>query len=524
MYMKEKSKIGTLKVMIVAFAIFAVIATALTILFVNLLPVPNPPANTPPETPPPASPPPTPTISAVGEIDLDLLDTSFVFEYETTNLGNYSVNVSILDTSIAGIDEDRKITPHKIGSTKIIASLNTIPEIKTETILNIVDCVKDISMSVIDENGNVPSMFLTNTPYTLNIYQNMFDNYSPTLDYSSNIVLLSTQTKTNSGYMAQFKVTTAGNFNFTFNGKYISKTYNNVCNSMPTDFSVTFSDVQINNNEFSLYLFDSNYAENNMNIFNTTLFEISKQYSYDNIIIQSYANNIINITNNQIVAICEGTATITFYSTISKLSKTYTINVCKFEDISAVKVNNQIKNLYSEESLTISNDQVIDFIYEIVPSYSLATLDLEYDSNLLNYDNNRFTVKTKFDSTTILLKHNETPVYSLTIYLEKEIHHEIYVASSTHTATYDESNFILTTSYIENNYIMLKCNARYEDNTKTEFQKFNIETSNGDIFIIDGDKSNTGNFSLKITGIGEANLLIYDTGNNIKFTIKIVVN
>lgn len=524
MYMKEKTKLSTLKVIIVAFAIFAVIATAITILFINLLPKPKPPANSPPEAPPPASPPPTPTISAAGEINLDLLDKSFVFEYETTNLGNYSVTVSILDTSIASIDNNRNITPHKIGSTKIIASINTSPKIQTETILNINDCVKDITMTIVDENGNEPSMFLTNTTYTLNINQNMFDNYSPTLDYSSNITLLSTPTKTINGYHAQFEMISAGDFNFTFNGKYVSKTYSNVCNTMPTDFTITFTNAQITNNTFTLYLFNNNFAENNMPIFDKTSFEIVKQYFYDDIIVQDFTNNIISVNNNEIIAIDEGTATITYYSTTSKISKTYTINVCKYEDISAIKVNNQIKDLYAEESITITKEEVFDFIYEIVPAYSLATICLDYDTTLLNYTNGKFSIRTKFDSTTILLKHNEITLYSLTVSLEKEIHHEIYIVSSTHTASYDESHFILTTSYVENNYIMLKCNARYEDNTKTEFQTFKIDTSNSNVFVIDGDKSNTGNFSLKITGIGEATLHIDDVGNNIEFTITIIVN
>ena len=524
---KEKPKV--LLTALISFVIFAIIATAITIIFVNIAnKETSPPStnnslpnnndennsnnnsnnNNNTNTPP--------TLQVPQSIAVDLLNLNYIFEYHVQNAEGLSISVDVIDPQIATINQNLKIVPHKIGSTKIITTLNSTPKIIKETSLSILDCVKDVSFEVVDQSENVVKTFLTTQTYVLKINQNMVDNFTPTITHSNNVLITTNLTSCSSGYFLKFKLTNAGNFEFNYAGKYIQKTYSNTASLMPTNFDISFSNISPINNVITLYLFNENYTNlaNLNNIFKTTAFEILYQENaYDNVVILPITSNIINISQNTITALSVGEQVITFKSQISNISKSYTIKVLRYNLISSLNINSQIKNVGSAEEITLNKNEEFNFEFFALPEFTLNTISINFNNELIEYNSDKLKPLTYTQATVTLVDENSLTLYTLTINVIPDIYYTLDVVDSTHP--YIDNNPTFKVLATNNSFITFKISCFYvKDNSPCEKQNYKINSSDQTSSIVDLEEY-SGNIALQILSAGKVTIEIIDLSRNI---------
>ena len=192
-----------------------------------------------------------PTLSVATEINVYVADHTTRFLYTVQNLGEYKVSCFTANLNIAELDGNI-IKPKTVGTTKIITTINTIPLIKKETILNVLPVVTDVSLQITNKNGDGVSEFYTDTKYNLIVTENIETNLVSEILYSDNITEFTFIKKENLTSYYTFEISETGNFELRYKNIYYQEWINFSAKKMPTDFIVNFT-----NNK--LYLFDINY-------------------------------------------------------------------------------------------------------------------------------------------------------------------------------------------------------------------------------------------------------------------------
>lgn len=479
----------------------------------------NPPV-TPPSSEEPGNEEPTlPTLDVPSNITIEILATK-TFTYSVENLNNYVVSISILDNTIATIDETT-IIPHKVGTTKIITSINTEPLITKETTLTIVDCTKEVTFYITDINYTTVDIFYTDTDYILEINQNILPVELPTITYSniSKFELLKTE---NTSYFYKFKIESYGDFTFNYKGTYVEKSYNYFAYKLPTNFEIIFNR-EINNNTIYLYLFNNNYIDiaNTDGYFNNITYTILPQdNTLDNITISEYDTPLISISNNTITALGVGTATIKFYSSISNTYKTYSIVISEI-NISTIVINNENKNFGTMETIYIDATSNYHFAYSYLPVYGMGELVLNYSDSELNFSDNYFTFINNAYTSTITITYNNQIIYTLNLCVNPVIKHNITITYSTL-----ESNIVnstIYTTYANDALIQLSVMA-VDSSTNTPISTQDYEVNIHDTNICScNDRIINGNINLLLHSTGTTTIDIIDIINNITITLTIIV-
>lgn len=517
-----KLKFNT-KIYLIA-GITAIISSLLLCFIITIIVIgdhaPTIPPATPPATEEPGNEEPSlPTLDVPSNIAIELLSTK-TFTYSVENLNNYIVSVTILDNTIATIDETT-IIPHKVGTTKIITSINTEPLITKETTLTIIDCTREVEFYITDTNYTPVDVSYTNTEYILEINQNILPVELPTITYSniSKFELLKTE---NSSYFYKFKIESYGDFTFNYKGTYVEKSYNYFAYKLPTNFEIIFNR-EINNNTIYLYLFNNNYIDiaNNDGYFNNITYTILPQdNTLDNITITEYDSSLISISNNTISALGVGTATIKFYSSISNTYKTYSIVISEI-NISTIIINNENKNFGTIETIYIDDTYNYHFVYSYLPVYGLGELVLNYNDSELNFSDNYFTFTNNTYASTITLTFNDQIIYTLNLVINPVIKHNITITYSTL-----DSNLVgntIYTKYIADALIQLSVIAvNSSTNTPISTQDYEVTIYDTNICSCN-DKIINGNINFLLHSTGTTTIDIIDIINNITITLTIIV-
>lgn len=501
---------------IVALIGSVIFCSILTILFLNLFVTPTP---TTPENSEPAPMPQLPTLNVPSSMTLELLQQGTII-YSIKDLGNYSLCISIQDLSIATISNST-ITPKKIGTTKIIYTINTSPQIVKETTIEIVDCTKEVEFFITTEENTFPNIYYTNTYYILETKHNLLPNETPTITYGniSEFILIKTE---NNSFFFKFKIKNAGDFSFNYVGEYISlnKTYSAVC--FPADFNLTFAN-SFENNKLTLYLFDTTHIEDAAkdNIFNFTTFEITPSANtVDNILLNenSYNNIIIEIIGNKITALSEGETSVEFYSTISGIAKIYNIEIIKIK-LNEIVVNGETKHLNSVDNVELVFNETFGFEYYKTPTYCLDNLTLNYNPAELKYEDGKFSIIAGITNSQVTITYQNEVVYTLNIFAKLEISHKTTITQAT-TAVHFENNTI-TASFVDNFYINFNIKS-FNLNTEEILpnQDFEITSiSNANVCVCSDEKITNGNFTIQIVGTGICTITISDLYYNLNIQI-----
>lgn len=503
---------------IIALAISFVICTAITFACVNSIqPCPTPETITP-STPPDSPPNLEPILTTPESISLFVKETK-TFEYSVTNLEDYTLTITISDQSVATINQDNKIVPNKVGTCKIITTINTTPNITKETTLTILDCVYEVDFVITDTNQNFLERLYTNTEYLLNINQNTLPSENPEISHTnlSEFTLLNIS---NNSYIFKFKIASPGTFSIRYVGPFIEKIESHVAYELPTNYLVNFSN-SFDNQSINLYLYNTQFKSeaNADNIYNCTSFDIIKESEFDDVKIENYDKNIISINENKITALSEGSCTITFTSNLSKVQKTYTIFVSKVTP-SSITINDQNKSLYFSESIELNVNESYPFTVILNPIYAAHNLSFDYNSEFINFSNNQMTLVSN-TTATISVLYNSNIIYSLTIMPASQISLEINLTNTTTTANFSDNT--LTATLKENCFVQLTCLA-YINNVLNSSQEFEIEIYNNKIIKHSDFEIYNGIINLEILAVGETRIDIINTKLNKTITIFVVIN
>jgi len=470
-----------------------------------------------------------PEIVCDNEITVDLLDTASL-NYQILNQENYNVSVSILDTSIATIDLNNVIHPLSVGTTTILLELDSLPQITKSISLTIKDCVKSVGFAITDtENINVNNYY-TNTYYFLHITQNIATLTEPT--FISSMQDFTLQAKNDNVYIFKFKVLNAGTFSFEYHGQYINKTESYMALTLPSVIDLNFTNISLNNNNFNLYLFDNDYlAEANLNnIFANCEFNINKVNDADEISYQINGNSI-EIISNTIYARLSGTANIFFtqYITSTRLiTRTITVKVNEIT-LNSLMINNNTKNLLSEDTISLQQNENYDFTFLKLPVYALYDLVLDYNDNLVKYENNKLSLKSE-NSASVYLKYNNNVVYTLNlnfypasqsiiiykIELDEFYNCEILLNDTNKTIIIEAVepnnsffNIRLSGAINEAPVNLLNITAQFSDTSVCKFPSYPV--------IYDST------LQVVVVGTGNCTITIYDNENDNQFDITVTV-
>lgn len=492
---------------------------ACSFVLISLIPSPTTPTgNNPAKQPPP------PSITVPESITIELLSGPVIFEYTTTNISSYNVKIHIEDETIASISNNH-ITPLKIGETKIITTINCEPTITKSTTLIVEDCIKSVNLHIINEDESIPARYFTNTYYILKIEQNIIkENPSLNLENIKEINLIKTE---NNSYYYKFQINSYGNFSFVYNGKYVNKSIENYAYKLPTNFEINFNR-NVNNSQINLYLFNNNYQSeaNSNNLYNSLGFEIIKQqYSYDDIVLlDNYNHNIIEILNGTILAKSAGQTQISFYSNISKITKTFDVVVNEIS-LGSISVNGEPHNLGTIESIELTNISEFDFAFSYLPIYAICNLTLEYNENELTYENNKIKLNDNVTNSYLYIKNFDNVVYTLNIIKKIEIQessvgHALTITYGTATLSSNTLNVNLSACTM----LQLNCTA-YDKTTNINLtiQNYSVEIKDTSICYLMSQEVSGGNIDLKFLKAGKTTLTITDLENDIVICIEIIV-
>lgn len=467
-----------------------------------------------------------PSLTVPTSLNVEILDSTTKFAYSVTNLGNYSLSINIEDNSIASI-ENNIIKPKKVGETKITTIINSTPEIKKETTLIILDCVKEVNFYITNLDNSIPERYFTDTTYVLEIKQNLLTEENPELFYD-NVKNLNLIKKENNSYIFNFEIITHGKFTFTYNSKYVNLSQNYNAYKLPTDFAVNFSNNLLNNNEINLYLFDENYKTqaNENNIYNSVNFEIIKQdYSYDEFeVIEINEKPILEISNNNnnnIKAKNEGTTILKVYSKISNVCKNFNINVSKV-NLSEVVINNVFYTLNTVQDIKLNENEEYKFEFFASPIYSVNNLTIEFNLNEIDYSNNKIKLINNTLISTVYLKNNNNIVYTLNIYLAENLKLDLKLTYPTTDASLTDN--VLTLNLSKNSSVQIISTVIDLNNPNSSLLIGDYEIIYDSNYCSHLDPNiNFGAINLEFKSTGSTTITIINLTYNIQTTLTIII-
>lgn len=464
----------------------------------------------------------SPTLETESDILIDKMSTH-KFNYSVTNLGEYSLKIRIEDENLASIDSDLNIIPNKVGSTRIVTSINCAPKIIKYTTLTIVDVVTDVSFSILSQDDTPISTTYVYNTYYLKITKNakVEEDFKIGYDdtYIENLSLIS---KTENYLKYSFKVVNYGEFNFKYISRYCDKISQNIKSYIyPNNFEVNFN-IPLSNNSINLYLFNSRYTNeaNNDGFYNVALFDISTiSNSNDNIQV-TINNDCVILNNNQILANKEGVSTIIFTSTISNISKTYTINVFKVLP-SSIMLNGEEKDMYNNSIINLELNTEKDFNISITPAYYYGNYTIVKDDGII-IKNNKI-ILTESSDKKVLIQYNNSTILNITIKYSPsfKISKNIYYCSTDYTFNSNK----LTVSFEYELEIFIYVEILDQNNTPNKDQTLLFTISNTDVAISTNSTSMSFNNLIKITALslGTTTITIYNNDLNISTTITLDV-
>ncbi|MBE7074998.1 MAG: hypothetical protein E7376_03370 [Clostridiales bacterium] len=465
----------------------------------------------------------TPTLTVPNSITIDKLET-FKFEYTVENLGNFIVSLKVENSNIASINKDGYIIPNSVGTTNLITEINCSPKITKTTTLIILDAVTDISYNIKNIDNTLADILYVNNNYILEIDENASVNNCPTIIYDDEFVSnVNKLDSTSNTLKYQFTILNPGEFVFKYTSKYVSKTINLCAYVYPNTFEVEFLNISFNNNVGNLYLFDSNYTnEANLDgFFNNCSFSLTTiENSNENITI-AIDGDCVNVNNNTITAIKEGSALITFTSQISKISKSFQINVIECTP-NKIRYNNNEYNFGTTINVNYEINTEYDFIIEYLPIYSLSNFILETSGSAIIVDNN--SVKITGNSGCVYLKINNEIVFTLNISKLPSYKISVTLNQSESETTFQDN--IFTIVYVTDCYFSLLCEIYNTDtNTKHSEQNLIAQIDNTNIVCASSGSLEVKNgiLSLKANSTGTTTLILSNEELNINLTITIIV-
>ncbi len=465
----------------------------------------------------------TPTLEVENDIQFDKL-TIHKFHYTVKNLGEYSVKICIEDDSIASIDNDLNITPMQIGTTRIITSINSEPQIIKYTTLTIVDTITDVCFDILNKDETPANVIYAYNTYYLKITKNtkVEEDFKIGYDdiYIENLSLIS---KSENYIKYSFRVVKSGEFNFKFISKNCSKISDNITSyNYPNNFEVSFN-IPVINNSINLYLFNNNYKTeaNDDGLYDVASFNISTINNSNDSILVSINNDCVILNNNQIFANKEGTSTITFKSNISNVTKTYKLIISKILP-TAVIFNGTQKEIYDSLMINLEINAKKDFYISIIPSYYYGNYTIEKDDGII-IENNNIQITENKDKN-VLIRYNNNTILTITIkYCPSfKISKNIYNCSTEYTFVND----ILTVNFEEDLEIFIFVEILDQNNTPNKDQTLLFTISNTNVAISSNSSSMSINntIRLNILDVGTTTITIYNNDLNISTTITINVS
>ena len=466
-----------------------------------------------------------PTLSVLASIEIDKFET-YTYTYTVTDLGDYAVSVEILDNTIANIDNDLKITPIKVGETQIRVSINCEPKIEKTTTLIIKDAVSDYDYGIVNESGIKCDYLYVNNYYILQITENAIVDEIPKLGYDDDFVAnVSLISKEKNILKYKFKVINYGNFVFKYESKYCKRdTEVLTAYEYPNNFSVTFTNNVLNDNNINLYLFNENYISdaNSDGYYNNSNFDINTKPNTNDKINVSMVGDCATICDNKICALKVGMGKLLFKSEISGIEKEYTINVQIIEP-TAIIFNNQEKLLGETIKLNLQQNIPYGFKLNIEPSYAYGAISYNTSSGVSLADD-KITLNAK-DTQIVNVLFNDVTV--LVINISKVSSYEI-VKSIFYSTTdnYILSDDCLTITYEADCEIFIRLALKNsDDNTTISNCVFGFTI--GDETIVtktnEIDESINGLIKLYILKQGVTTLYVFNQKYNISITLNIVV-
>lgn len=467
----------------------------------------------------------TPSLTVPESIIIDKLTTTEKFEYTVYDLGSYQVLISIENPLIASINSENCIIPNSVGSTNIITTINCEPAITKTTSLTIIDAVTEISHNVTNSDGSTCNTLFVGKTYNLIITENALVSNSPTIgyldEYVTNFTLVSKQENV---LTYSFKIIKQGDFSFYYNGKYCKEYINLKSYNMPTDINVNFSNVTLVDNTITLYLYKSSQENlaNNDGYFKECEFSIIiPETTYDNVTFECFGNSIYITNNKKITAHAVGQSSITFYSSVSNISKTYYINVEEVP-LLGIKLNNTQYQIGDTVNLAYSPDIAYAFEYSLLPSYALGditvvtSLNLTFDNYTLTLTNNSSaTAKIKFNNQ-VILTCNISPMPSYEIKLN--------VIQSSCTATLLENTLNITLG--TQNFLILEC-LIFNTTTNESVTNKTIAVTINNTNIINSTSApaevKNGKISLNALSVGSTTITFECAELNVRYSLTVVV-
>lgn len=402
-----------------------------------------------------------PTLNVPANVSVDKNQTAN-FEVVTTNLGEYVVMVSVKNTQIASVviqGEKYVIYPKTCGTTEIFTEINTTPVLKKSTTLEVLDVVSDIDYSIKTTGGNSPEFFYVGNEYLLQISENANVANLPQITKSDNISNFEYVSKVGNILTYKFKIVASGQFSFKYSSKYFSKNITENAYVYPDNFTVNFSNSN-SGNMLNLYIFNNDFLSqaNDDNIFSSTTFNISTLPNSNDSVSYSITGDCVDVFNSTIIAKTSGTATITFKSDISLITKQYTITVEKVHPTS-VCLNNQSYTVGEHISLSLKPNTQSPFSFAITPAYhygniSIATSNVTIENSTITLlSNTEGCITITLDNSQILLV-TITPQIDYTIKI------------SPYNSDLSISNNILTCP-LATQYLILQCEIYYGNTQHT---------------------------------------------------------
>ena len=529
--MKEKKKeLSDFKIKLIIMAVFT-IAIAIAVPFIvkivnNIIAQTQSPTDPTPPDEPPVVPPKTPTLTVPTSITIDKLTTNHKFEYTVTDLGEYQVSVTILDTSIASLDTNNYIIPSAVGSCIIVTEINCEPKITKTTTLTICDAVTDITYKIIDENNQEPEQLFVGKTYTLEVCENGNINDPPNLGYLAEYISDFTfvnKTDNTSTYI--FKIIKAGDFNFYYNGKYCKKYINLTSYIFPTEINVSFSNITIEDNCANLYLFNNTYAQqaNADGYFDETIFEVFiADYVYDEIDYEIAGSSIL-LNDNKITAVKQGKSSIIFTSSVSGISKIFEFNVIIIEP-NSITLNSSNYNIGDQAELNLKVNTQSDFIIDFAPIYAYGKLSIDTSDNITILDN-KITL-TCAETGNAVIKFND--IIILTCIVNYISEYKVDISLGLHTNQISFSNDTLNIVLGDNNIFVLNCKVK--NTTTNQYEDINLNVDILDTNIVSGTTSNeyieikNGTLTLIALNKGSTKLVFSNDTLNIYYELKIEIS
>ena len=476
----------------------------------------------------------TPRIIAEQEITLELLETAKL-DYEIQNIQNYDIIKTISNQNILTIDNQDIIHPQQIGSTIITISINCSPMVEKQIVVNIIDCVKNVEFLITDMADVPASNYYANTDYKLHIIQNMAPTSEPEIICSmQDFALIS---KNDNIMIFRFNQNTAGQFGFTYNGKYINKSQSYTALARPENISVSFTNIQPIDNKIYLYLIDNSFITqaNTDGFYSATTFSINKLNEQDTIAC-SVAGSSISLSQNTISAKSSGVSVLTFSQKITSqitISKQIQVYVSEI-DLQKVVINGTETSPFEsiENTIYLKSGKYYDFSFSKLPIYASKELSIDYNENLVNFENNKLKLKSENNSTIYLIYDNNI-VYTLNLVYEQETTETITYSISLNEnnkqycdVTIDDNNKrieVEMTDLPNIGYFVLKI-SKYIDSELSLTQDFSAEFSSLEVCYFSGKQTiYDGNLSISVLSSGTCTITITDNDTNESFEIEVSV-